>query len=110
MSGKTDVLLYTQYGQIELTGDTIDSFQSLLKTFVDGLRNRTLKGPIRIALAELADLPKTQDGGYDLRRVDLRDSQLRVILRSPVPAKHAELRFDENLNLLTAKLRQAASD
>jgi hypothetical protein len=93
-----------------LTGDTIGSFQNLLGNFCDKLRDGTFKESIRIALTDLPDLPKAENPSFGLRKIDIRDSQLRVLLHPPFPAEFADLRFDENVNLLSATLRPAGPD
>lgn len=82
---------------MELSGNTADSFQTL--------SSGTFKESARIALARLPNVPSAENPAFGLRRIDVRDSQLRVLLRPRFPGKFLELRFDEDLNLVSATLR-----
>ena len=105
-----ELLIYREYGQMELSGNTADSFQTLLGSFYKVLSSGTFKEAARIPLARLPNIPRAENPAFGLRQVDVRDSQLRVLLRPPFPGKFLELRFDEDLNLVSATLRPPAPE
>jgi hypothetical protein len=105
-----ELLIYREYGRMELSGNTADSFRTLSGSFLKALSSGAFKELARIPLARLPNIPSAENPAFGLRQIDIRDSKLRVLLHPPFPAKFLELRFDEDLNLASATLRPAARD
>jgi hypothetical protein len=102
--------IYREFGRIPLDGDTAAAFQNLTRDYCSALAAGTLEAAARIPLTELPDLRVVEQPAFGLRKVDVRDSQLRVLIHPPWAGKFLELRLDESLALVSAKLRPAGSD